>query len=320
MNGLLPKWLLKIAAMSCCYAASVPLFEWCFNSKLSFAYLLNEYWISLVYTVFIASVLSVGTPLVWQKSCRSPVVLRWLARGSFVFFGTGIACLLAGLIPWAVFRETYGYWQSFFESFRMALILSTIAVAFIASYETQKGRLRVSEMQLKTKELERERALKLATEARLSSLESRIHPHFLFNTINSVSSLIPEDPQRAERVLAQMASLLRFSLDSAQLGLVPLEREMKVVEDYLEIERVRFGSRLRYKVDIPADLQACPVPPLSIQTLVENSVKYAVSARREGALVTISALLIKQRLALEVRDDGLGFPDLALPAGHGLSN
>jgi len=200
MNGLLPKWLLKIAAMSCCYAASVPLFEWCFNSKLSFAYLLNEYWISLVYTVFIASVLSVGTPLVWQKSCRSPVVLRWLARGSFVFFGTGIACLLAGLIPWAVFRETYGYWQSFFESFRMALILSTIAVAFIASYETQKGRLRVSEMQLKTKELERERALKLATEARLSSLESRIHPHFLFNTINSVSSLIPEDPQRAERV------------------------------------------------------------------------------------------------------------------------
>src|SRR5205823_3935058 len=124
---------------------------------------------------------------------------------------------------------------------------------------------------------ERERALKLATEARLSSLESRIHPHFLFNTLNSISSLIQEDPVRAERLIERMAALLRFSLDSTNAGLVPLYQEMKIVRDYLEIERARFGDRLGFEVNIPAEFDRFEVPPLAIQTLVENSVKYAVS-------------------------------------------
>ncbi len=83
---------------------------------------------------------------------------------------------------------------------------------------------------------------------RLASLQSRVHPHFLFNTINSISSLVHEDPERAEDMLTRMAALLRFSLDSAQPGLVPVERELNIVRDYLEIERARFGERLRYEI------------------------------------------------------------------------
>jgi LytS/YehU family sensor histidine kinase len=195
-----------------------------------------------------------------------------------------------------------------------------IVGSFIITYESMKAQLQQTNLDLRTKELERERALKLATEARLSSLESRIHPHFLFNTLNSISSLIQEDPQRAERLIERIAALLRFSLDSGQAGLVPLHQEMKIVRDYLEIERARFGDRLRFEVDVPAELDHLEVPPLSIQTLVENSVKFAVAPRREGGAIRISAAKTASRIELNVWDDGPGFTIDSVIAGHGLDN
>jgi LytS/YehU family sensor histidine kinase len=201
-------------------------------------------------------------------------------------------------------------------------MLSAVAVAFIATFDTYKFRLQASAMQLKQKELERERAVTLMTQMRLSSLESRVHPHFLFNTINSISSLIHEDPQRAEDMLARMAALLRFSLESSQPGLVPVERELSIVKDYLEIERARFAERLRYQIDCGEGpwLHSVLVPPLSIQTLVENSIKYAVNARREGALIRILLKKGPEDCVVEVQDDGPGFNSLTLIPGHGLDS
>ena len=149
--------------------------------------------------------------------------------------------------------------------------------------------------------------MKEATEAQLASLESRIHPHFLFNTINSVSSLIHEDPDRAERLLERMAALLRFSLDANQSGLVPLEREMKIVSDYLEIEKTRFGDRLRFKVECSPAIAHMGIPPLSVQTLVENSVKFAVAPRREGGQILVRASAENNHLEIAVWDDGAPF-------------
>ena len=105
--------------------------------------------------------------------------------------------------------------------------------------------------------MEQERANKLLAEARLSSLESRIHPHFLFNTLNSIAALIPSDPQRAEDTVGKLASLLRFSLNAHHSGLVPLAQELKIVRDYLEIETTRFGPRLRYEIAVPESLGRC---------------------------------------------------------------
>jgi two-component system, LytTR family, sensor histidine kinase AlgZ len=190
----------------------------------------------------------------------------------------------------------------------------------MGAYATLRGRLEETTLQLRTKELERERALKLATEAQLASLESRIHPHFLFNTLNSISSLIPEDPARAERLVEQMAALLRFSLDANQSGLVPLARELKIVGDYLEIERARFGDRLRYQIDVPTDLNESQIPPLSIQTLVENSVKYAIAPERAGGEIRITGARSNGSFRLEVSDPGPAFELESAPAGHGLDN
>lgn len=240
--------------------------------------------------------------------------------GGVVLLANFIGCGLAGLILQALIGARYEYWDDLRRSYGLSLVLSAIAVAFVSMYESQQSRLKTTAMQLKTKEVERERALKLATEARLSSLEARIHPHFLFNTLNSVSSLIHEDPLQAERIVTRLAELLRFSLDAAPGGLVPLERELQIVEDYLEIEKARFGVRLNYKIDVAPELGEVPVPPLSVQTLVENSVKHAVGPRGRGASVTVRATQQDACLRIEVLDDGPGFANLELPAGHGLNN
>jgi len=108
-------------------------------------------------------------------------------------------------------------------------------------------------------------------------------------------------------MLNQLAELLRFSLDSGQGGLVPLDRELRIVEDYLAIEQTRFGERLRYSIHLESGLGLTPTPPLAVQTLLENAVKYAVGPRIQGASIRIKAQAGEALLRLEVLDDGPGF-------------
>ena len=155
-------------------------------------------------------------------------------------------------------------------------------------------------------------------QARLASLESRLQPHFLFNTLNSIMALIPEEPEAAERMTERLAALLRYSLDAAEHSTVRLEQEVKIATDYLEIEKTRFGERLNYFIDVPEELMREEVPPFSLQTLVENSVKYG------GSEIRISARHGNGSLMLRVWDSGEGFPNQVDPAnlvhGHGLHN
>jgi len=227
--------------------------------------------------------------------------------------------MLGGAICVSIFKG-WEFWPEVETSFRISLPISFVALGFSMLYETSKARLEAAAVQLKVKELERQRALTLATQAKLSSLESRIHPHFLFNALNSVASLIRDDPNQAERLLNQLAALLRFSLDSVKASLVPLDQELKIVRDYLEIEKARFGGRLRYEIDVPATLLATLVPPLSIQTLVENSIKHGVAPRRYGGAIWILASRDDRQVTLSVMDDGPGFGSQDLTAGHGLDN
>ena len=117
----------------------------------------------------------------------------------------------------------------------------------------------------------------------------------------------------------QLASLLRSSLDEEAGRLVPLGDELAVVRDYLDIERVRFGDRLQYDIAVDDSLWAVRVPRLSVQTLVENSIKYAVSPRRAGASLAIRAGLENGHLRVEVEDNGFGFDPKNVPPGHGLA-
>jgi len=195
----------------------------------------------------------------------------------------------------------------------LCLVITIGLGIVITAFSRLRGRL-------DKEELARERALKLASEAQLASLESRLHPHFLFNTLNSVSSLIPVDPARAERLIERMAALLRFSLDAHSHGLVPVAQEMKVVGDYLEIEQARLGPRLRYTLDSAAGVGDARVPPLAVQTLVENSIKHVIAPDRQGGEIRVRANQENGILQIEVSDTGPGFALETAAPGHGLDN
>jgi sensor histidine kinase YesM len=229
-------------------------------------------------------------------------------------FGAGLVFQIIGLVPrgW--------YWSELRGVLPFSIVISLMFGLSISTYETLRYKLQTTALELRTRQVEQERAYKLLAEARLSSLESRIHPHFLFNTLNSIAALIPRDPQLAEDTVGKLASLLRFSLNANQSGLVPLSQELKVVRDYLEIEKTRFGPRLMYRIAAPTALDDVKVPPLSLQSLVENSVKHVVSQRQQGAKIQIIATKGSGRILLEVIDDGPGFSLDAITPEHGLGN
>ena len=221
---------------------------------------------------------------------------------------------ISGIIPpdW--------YWREFRAALPTSLVITVVVGLSITSFETLRHRLQDATLQLRTRQVEQERANKLLAEAQLSSLESRIHPHFLFNTLNSIASLIPTDPKRAEDTVGKLASLLRFSISTNQTSTVPLAQELKIVRDYLEIESTRFGSRLRYEISVPDALADVRVPPLALQTLVENSVKHVVSQRTEPATIALAGRMVGDQAELSVTDDGPGFSLANVEPDHGLGN
>ncbi len=153
-------------------------------------------------------------------------------------------------------------------------------------------------------EIERLRLGTSVKEAELRALKAQVNPHFIFNSLNSVRALIDEDPARARQSVTQLANLLRYSLQSGQLETVPFEEELRVVNDYLALEQVRHEERLRVRLDIAPDTLMLPVPPMLLQTLVENAVKYGISARPEGGEIVIIARRESESLRLQVTNPG----------------
>lgn len=161
------------------------------------------------------------------------------------------------------------------------------------------------------------------TQANLQALKMQLQPHFLFNALNAISSLIHDDPKRADDMVASLSQFLRITLDMSSKNEIPLGEELEFVNCYLEIQRVRFGNRLRIVRDIDPAAAGAMVPPLLFQPLVENAIRYGIETRESGGCVTIRALRAGDRLVLEVCDDGAGFKPEALSdvkRGVGLSN
>ncbi len=313
--------ILKVVLWDSGFALIPPLLLFALNPGITWHQLLMDFEFSWIYSNCIGGIAFVLVPTTWMRTCAYPPWFRWTARVTAMFVACVAGMLLAGIGFVALHLQPMSdYWPQFLGSLKLAALLTIGAGLGIGVYSTLRERLEETTLQLRTKELERERALKLATEAQLASLESRIHPHFLFNTLNSISSLIPEDPARAERLVEQMAALLRFSLDANQSGLVPLASELKIVADYLDIERARFGDRLRYQIDVPADLNESRIPPLSLQTLVENSVKHAIASDRAGGEIRITGASADGLCRVAVSDSGPEFQLESAPSGHGLDN
>jgi two-component system sensor histidine kinase AlgZ len=266
----------------------------------------------------VAAVLPRIGPMLWRR-VRFP--LNWAAMIAVMMIMAAGGSLLAISILTAIgYVENGRVFASWFGgSLKISLVMTLSFGILMTAYEIMRAQLDATTLALRTKERDEADARRIAAEAQLASIESRVQPHFLFNTLNSIAALVHDDPAGAERMTGQLASLLRSALDSTATPLVRLDEELRVVRAYLDIERVRFGDRLRYDVHLEDGTASAIVPRMALQTLVENSVKYAVSPRREGGSICVTATAVDSRVRVTVEDDGPGFNAAQRPEGHGLA-
>lgn len=159
-------------------------------------------------------------------------------------------------------------------------------------------------MRWRGSEIQRLRLEVLAREAQLDALHAQIQPHFLFNAMNVLRALIPENPAQARDLVTELSELMRYALQAARRERVPLEEELTVVESYLRVESARFEDRLRWRIDAGDDVRAVTLPPMLLQTLVENAVKHGIAASERGGDVAVSACRDGDVVRLRVANPG----------------
>lgn len=167
------------------------------------------------------------------------------------------------------------------------------------------------------------RAQSLAYDAQLRMLHYQINPHFLFNTLNAISTLVLEKRnEQAERMLLQLAGFLRYSLDRQPTELAALSAELEAQRKYLEIERTRFDEKLKVSFNVEPGLENTRLPSLILQPILENAIKYAITPRADGGSIEVSARRDGDTLRIVVEDDGPGLPPADQPRrrGVGLAN
>ena len=161
------------------------------------------------------------------------------------------------------------------------------------------------------------------SEARLRTLQAELHPHFLFNTLHAISTLVHTKPELADRMISRLSDLLRLTFDRSGASRVPLQEELEFLEKYLEIEQTRFQDRLTVRYEIDPEALDAEVPRLILQPLVENAIQHGVAPRSGPGVVQVASRRQNGRLWLEVRDDGVGLNAGArarLRSGIGLAN
>lgn len=143
-------------------------------------------------------------------------------------------------------------------------------------------------------------------EMQLSLLKSQINPHFLFNTLNSINMLVGSNKDEARKVITQLSDIFRYALDSHGDNKVKLIHEIDFIDNYIKIQQVRFGQRLKFVKQIDPSCLSIKVPPMILQPLVENSVKYGIAPKEDGGTITVIVKRFKHMIYFEVKDDGLG--------------
>lgn len=214
----------------------------------------------------------------------------------FIYFDNWVDHLI-GLLKWKGlhFHDQY---------------IITAAVYYVIRYfeKVQREEKEKGELRLKNRDMQ------------LSLLKSQINPHFLFNTLNSINTLIGSSKDQARRVITQLSDIFRYALDSRSDQMMKLVHEIDFIDNYIRIQQVRFGDRLRYSKQVDPVSLNVDIPPMILQPLVENAVKYGISPKTEGGTVSLTVKHFNKMLFFEVKDDGMGSnaSKLKLEGGNGV--
>jgi two-component system LytT family sensor kinase len=183
-------------------------------------------------------------------------------------------------------------------------------------YQAQKTSMRA---QLKSKELDLAKAGKLRLQAELQTLQAKINPHFLYNSLNSIASLIHEAPDTAEDMTLKLSKLFRYSINTMQESFSTVNEEVEILNTYLDIEKIRFGKRINFKIIIDKGLENTAIPRFLIQPLVENALKHGLKDVAGNGLLTVRIEDAINAIEITVADNGVSFPE-ELQIGYGLQS
>jgi sensor histidine kinase YesM len=194
------------------------------------------------------------------------------------------------------------------------IISSVLSAIFFWREREARAQAALEREQLRGERIEREAAL-----ANLRALQAQIEPHFLFNTLANVTSLIDREPATAKRMLESFIRFLRASLAGTRLETTTLGAEAELIAAYLDVLQIRMGSRLRYRIDVPADLAGISIPPMLLQPVVENAIRHGLEPKVDGGEVVFAVRRDGGNVAIEIRDTGAGFSPTTR-GGVGLTN
>ncbi|MDQ3804896.1 MAG: histidine kinase [Acidobacteriota bacterium] len=293
-----------------------------FTSQLYYSQLLTARpwtWRSAASQQFIYPYLwAVGTMIVLRLAASFPVEgrRRWRNLLLHVFFATLFVVVISAAFqiinhfvnvegrpysPWATLQWIIYNSSENYGIYGLILVLHS---AFRYHKSSREGELRASQ---------------LATQlwqAQLQALKMQLQPHFLFNTLHSISALVHTDPEAADRMIARLGDFLRLTLENSGAQQVSLQKELEFLKCYLEIERVRFRDRLTTRMDIDPQSLDTPVPNLILQPIVENALRHGIAPRSSPGRIEISAKRDNGSLRIQVRDNGPGLPAITKPNGR----
>ncbi len=286
----------------------------------AFTYRLSDYWLWALLTPFIYF-LSTRFPLARQHFAKNllihfgfSILISPLQRSISVIGNFMILDTLEQLdkpIGAMLERAKFGIIGGSFDSWIMywTILIVCFSIGYYRKYQRHKLRSSQLETQL--------------AQAQLQALKMQLHPHFLFNTLHAISTLMDEDIKTARSMLVRLSELLRVTLESAGTQEVSLKKELEMLNRYLEIEQIRFQDRLKIEMQIAPETLEAQVPNLILQPIVENAIRHGIAPISRAGKIDIRAQRSNGKLQLEIQDDGKGIPEAQLAnlnTGVGLSN
>ncbi|MGO4328720.1 sensor histidine kinase [Cupriavidus sp. 2TAF22] len=261
---------------------------------------------------------------IWLLIDVARVVIWWNERPTRWPF----ICLAAIAVPlgvimgsWAtrvVLNEPAKSFEEATDMLRMCLVVGMLASASMIYFYWSREKLAHLERQAALDALQREEAEKQLVRAQLMALQAQIEPHFLFNSLANLDCLIATDQQAARRLLQRLIGFLRMSLAHTRAEQCTLRQEFELLRSYLDIQCLRFGTRLSYSVDLPPELAEVEIPPMLIQPLVENAVSHGIEPCMHGGSIVLSARALGDAaVQVVIADTGVGFGH-AVTKGSGL--
>jgi two-component system, LytTR family, sensor kinase len=284
-----------------------------YDSSRSWKNFTMTYIVSILITLSITNI-SIISECIIRIKFKSPLVnilLTYLIMIAGVVVGTEISFLFAS----AIYNRPFNEFDQL-GSLQFNLTLGFIAGTIIYLYQLQRDNY---QLKIRDQELMMSKLKELKTQADLKTLQARINPHFLYNSLNSITSLIHDEPDKAEEMTINLSRLFRYTINKQDADFATVSEEIEIMNTYLDIERVRFGDRIIFTVDADEAVRNMLIPRFLLQPLVENALKHGLKDKSSDGTLKVGIRQQEDRLLITVMDNGLPFPDDLMP-GYGLQS